>query len=189
MIKEAEKYLSVDFVKERLDYDEYTGNFIWKVAKGGKRVGDVAGSINDQGYCLIRLNKVIYRAHRLAWLVMTGCLPKGEIDHIDGDRSNNSWSNLRDVSRIENKRNQGRSTTNSSGHSGVMWYKASEKWHSQITVEGRSIHLGYYDDVNDAIKARKDAEKYYGFHSTHGQKDSWNRKMTKIILDTRSPTP
>lgn len=178
MIKEAEKELTVEFLNSRLEYDPITGKFTWKVAKGGKRVGDEAGSVNDQGYVLIRINRIIYRAHRIAWIMIKGYSPEGEIDHIDGNRSNNSWSNLRDVPRLENKRNQGKVTTNTSGHNGVMWYKAGQKWHAQITVEGKTIHLGYFEKIEEAVKARKQAETEYGFHETHGEKDSWNRKQS-----------
>jgi len=176
MIKESEKTLTVEYLKSKLEYNADTGEFIWKVAKGGKRIGDTAGSINDQGYLLIRINHIIYRAHRLAWIIMTGSSASGELDHIDGNRSNNKWSNLRDVTRLENKRNLGKVTTNTSGHTGVMWYKAGEKWHAQITVEGKAIHLGYFENLEDAVKVRKEAEEFYGFHEQHGKKDSWNRK-------------
>lgn len=118
MIKDSERLLTKEFLESRLSYDPDTGDFRWKVAKGGKRVGDSAGSINDQGYLLIRINKVIYRAHRLAWIIMTGSSSEKELDHIDGNRSNNRWSNLREVTRIENKRNLGRVTSNKSGCGG-----------------------------------------------------------------------
>ncbi|RYY51339.1 MAG: HNH endonuclease [Chitinophagaceae bacterium] len=177
MIKDSEKDLTVEYLTSRLSYDPETGEFTWKVAKGGKRVGDKAGSINDQGYLLIRINRIIYRAHRLAWIMMTGSSPINELDHVDGNRSNNKWSNLRDVTRLENKRNLGRITTNNSGHTGVMWYKAGSKWHAQITVEGKAIHLGYFENLEDAVKVRKEAEEFYGFHEQHGEKDSWNRKQ------------
>ena len=173
---DKEKDLTSDYLKSRLDYDPDSGQFKWKIAKGGKRVGDLAGSINDQGYVVIRVNMVIYRAHRLAWIMMTGQPAFGEIDHVDGNRANNSWSNLRDVERLDNKRNLGIVTSNKSGHTGVMWYKAGSKWHAQITVKGKSIHLGYFDSIEDAIEARRNAELIYRFHEQHGKKDSWNRK-------------
>lgn len=177
MIKDSERLLTKEFLESRLSYDPDTGDFRWKVAKGGKRVGDIAGSINDQGYLLIRINKVIYRAHRLAWIIMTGSSSEKELDHIDGNRSNNRWLNLREVTRIENKRNLGRVTSNRSGYTGVMWYKAGQKWHAQITIEGKAIHLGYFDNLSDAVNARLEAEEFYGFHEQHGKKDSWNRKQ------------
>lgn len=180
LFKQSEKDLTIEFLNSRLNYNPESGVFTWKLAKGGKRVGDFAGSINDQGYVVIRINRVIYRAHRLAWIIMTGKAPINELDHIDGNRSNNSWLNLRDVPRLQNKRNQGRVISNTSGYNGVMWYKAGEKWHAQITVEGKAIHLGYFENLEDAIKARKEAETFYGFHETHGEKDSWNRKNSPL---------
>lgn len=173
---EKDSDLTLQELKRSLDYNPETGFFSWKIPKRGLHVGDKAGSINDQGYIILTINLRRYRGHRLAWFYMTGSWPVGEIDHEDGIRSNNSWSNLRDVPRLENKRNQGRITTNTSGYNGVMWYKAGQKWHAQISISGEKIHLGYFEDIEDAIKARKDAEDLYGFHETHGEKDSWNRK-------------
>lgn len=182
---EKEKGLTADYLKSKLDYDPASGEFRWKVSKGGKRAGDLAGSLNDQGYQLIRVNMIIHRAHRLAWIIMTSEPPSGEIDHIDGNRYNNAWSNLRDVERLDNKRNLGRVTSNTSGYTGVMWYKAGSKWHAQITVKGKAIHLGYFDNLEDAIEARRNAELIYKFHEQHGKKDSWNRR--KSLDQTRNP--
>lgn len=175
---EKDSNLTLEELKRNLDYDHITGLFTWKIPKRGLHVDDIAGSINDQGYIILSINLHRYRGHRVAWFYMTGEWPTGEIDHIDGNRSNNSWSNLRDVPRLQNKRNQGRIITNTSGYNGVMWYKAGEKWHAQITIEGKAMHLGYFENLEDAIKARKKAEELYGFHETHGEKDSWNRKNT-----------
>lgn len=90
--------------------------------------------------------------------------PKGpEVDHIDGNGLNNQRSNLRLVTHSQNMANSRPYVSNTSGVPGVSWHKTKEKWQAYIQKNGRWIHLGYFDDFNDAAKARKDAAlKYFG---------------------------
>ena len=164
--------ISQDYLKSKLQYDKDTGIFVWKNSARGIKKGAVAGSISDQGYVVIRIDYKIYRAHRLAWLYMTGNFPKYEIDHINGIRSDNRFENLRDVTRSENKKNVGKYKTNVSGVNGVRWYAPLQKWHVQIQCNSVKIHIGYYSDLNDAISARIKAEVKFNFHTNHGKRDS-----------------
>lgn len=84
-------------LKEYLHYDPLTGDFNWTIGKRGLKVNSKAGSMNDQGYVIIRINNIRYRAHRLAWLYVYGHFPINEIDHINGVRSDNRIENLRDA--------------------------------------------------------------------------------------------
>ena len=93
-----------------------------------------------------------------------------QIDHENGDRSDNRIANLRDVPPSENMRNVKRHITNTSGHVGVFWYKPRNKWVARITVNYTLHHLGYFTDIADAIAARKAAEIFYGFHKNHGRR-------------------
>ena len=163
-------------VKESLYYDSETGIFTWVSERRGLCIGDKAGSLNDQGYVVIRVNKVLVRAHRLAFLYMEGEFPENQVDHINGVRDDNRWCNLRKVTVQENRLNMGKPTNNTSGQVGVMWYKAGNKWHSQIAIGKNKIHLGYYDSFEEAIAARKAAEVAYNFSDEHGERDSYVRK-------------
>lgn len=160
-------------LEKKLDYNPETGSFTWKGNMKGTKSFSPAGSINDQGYLCIRFNYKIYRAQRLAWILSYGKEPDGVIDHIDGNRLNNKLSNLRDIPKKENQKNLGKNCKSKSGITGVMWHKAGCKWHAQITVNKKAIHLGYFDNIEDAIKARKDANELYGFHENHGERESW----------------
>lgn len=110
-----------------------------------------------------------YHAHRVIWLLAHKEWPKGQIDHINGDASDNRLVNLRDVTASENLRNQRRAWNNTSGVLGVSWNRPCGKWRAQIMSGGRNIHLGQFDDIDDAITARKAAEKKYGYHENHGR--------------------
>lgn len=170
--------ISQEILKSKLRYDFETGEFFWKVPVRGIKPNSQAGSINDQGYLCIRIDGILYRAQRLAWLYVYGCWPEGVIDHIDGARLNNVISNLRDVSKSENQKNLGKNKRNKSGETGIMWYPPLQKWHVQIQHAGKRIHIGYYSDFNDAILHRNNAHVSYGFHNNHGNRGSWNEGET-----------
>ena len=167
---------SQEEIKESLRYDEDTGKFYWSAKRPGLRIGDEAGSMSDQGYIVIRLNGKLYRAHRLAWVYVHGNITDDEIDHINGTRDDNTIINLRLVTRQENRKNQGKIVSNTSGHNGVMWYKAGMKWHASINSAGNKYHLGYFDRIEDAIAARAAAEEAFKFHENHGERNSWVRE-------------
>jgi len=151
-------------------YEKDTGDFTWiNGRKGRKGAGYIAGHINDMGYRMICINGKSYRAHRLAWLYVNGTFPTYEIDHINGIRSDNRFINLRSVSSQENHKNRRPQKNNTSGATGVSWFKQTKKWAVRIYVNRRAIHLGYYHEIDDAILAREKAAERYGFHANHGK--------------------
>ena len=161
--------LTQERLKELLSYDPETGVFVWNVKRSNIiSAGSVAGNINDCGYQNIMIDYKRYKAHRLAWLYMTGEWPKLQIDHIDHDRSHNAWCNLRDVTSLNNARNQKIYKVNKSGCTGVLWHKKDKRWQASIRVEGKLKHLGNYKDKDKAIEARLLAQKEYNFHANHG---------------------
>jgi hypothetical protein len=153
-------------VRSVLSYDPMSGEFRWLIQRnkqGGRiEIGDVAGTDKD-GYVQIGYKdsggvKHTFRAHRLAFWFVTGSIPK-EIDHIDRNRSNNAWVNLREVTRPDNNRNTHRLRANNvSGKRGVSWVAERNQWMARIVLGGRPIHLGMFADLDAAVSARRAAE-------------------------------
>ena len=105
----------------RYHYDRDTGIFTRRTGLGGCPVGSVAGRLTNNGYITISVCGKIHLAHRLVFLYETGALPVGEVDHINGVRTDNRWINLRDVSHGENCKNIARRVSNKTGVIGVCF--------------------------------------------------------------------
>ena len=82
-------------------------------------------------------------------------------DHVNQHRCDNSRSNLRPATRGQNRRNKSKQSTNTSGYTGVCWYKQQKKWRARVSVNGKSKHLGYFDDIEEAVQVRDEAAKKY----------------------------
>lgn len=146
--------INLDNLKNQLSYDEKTGIFKWKVSKKGLRIGDVAGSKRQNGYIAIRIENQLIYAHRLAWFYIYGTWPLGEVDHIDCNRINNSKSNLRDVKPKINKQNlRLPKANNACGFLGVHLDKRSNKYVSQLQVDGKQNWLGLFNTPEEAHQA------------------------------------
>ena len=161
--------ISQNNLKRILHYDSDTGIFTRLYNSSGARKGSIAGSKTKQGYIHIRVKTDRVLAHRLAWLYVHGEMPKLFIDHINHDKTDNRISNLRLVTRIENSKNLGKSIRNTSGFVGVSYNKSNNQWRADIRIDGKLKYLGGYKLKTGAIKARKEAENYYGFHKNHGK--------------------
>jgi hypothetical protein len=152
-------------LKEVLNYDHKTGLFVRNNSNDKRQVGNV---MPIKGYIRIKIDCKLYLAHRLAWMYMTGSFPTAEIDHINGDGGDNRFVNLRDVTRSENNKNQKKSISNTTGITGVHWFKPQNKWRSRICIDNKDTNIGYFDNLFDAVCARKNAEIKHGFHKNHG---------------------
>ncbi|WQZ00671.1 HNH homing endonuclease [Xanthomonas phage NP1] len=151
--------LTFEQVDQLLAYDPATGVLTWKVAKAKRiKVGDVAGSPESGGYLQVRVHGKKYLAHRLAWLLSTCSWPSKHLDHINGVRDDNRFSNLRECSPAENHQNRGKRSDNSSGIPGVGWRKEKKKWQAYIKLNGKQIFLGYFDTIEEAAAARAAAK-------------------------------
>lgn len=163
------------YVKEHFSYDPDTGNLmrIKHPAKTGTRypINVPLKSKGKNGYFRISIQRKRYYNHRIAWLLMTGKWPKS-IDHINGNKTDNRWVNLREVTQEQNTKNQKISKRNKSGFVGVYWCKVMGKWAADIRANGKSKYLGCYTNKLDAYRARKIAEKKYGFHVNHGRQEN-----------------
>lgn len=156
-------------VKKLLSYDALTGNFNWLVSIGSSKSGSIAGSKHSDGYRHVMIEGKLYLNHRLAFLYMTGEFPPAQVDHINHNRMDNRWENLRPVTNRSNQRNQSIYKNNKSGCSGVHWSKCCQKWQAQISSNNKRVNLGLFPLLKDAVKARQDAEVVHGYHKNHGR--------------------
>lgn len=146
------------------------GCLVWKKPTSYRaKVGDKCGT-EIKGYLATTIENNRYYNHRIIWKMYYGAEPEGYIDHIDGNPLNNEISNLRVVSHQSNMRNQKKRSTNTSGVTGVYWAEAKNKWYAQITVGGKTKHIGFFETLEDAEKAREKAKKEHDFHKKHGVK-------------------
>jgi len=160
--------LTRDELAKELSYNPDTGEFFWLRAASRRKMGQPAGNVKENGYRVISFRYKMYGAHRLAFLMMEGALPSDCVDHINGNRSDNRWENLRHATRVMNSRNLGRSAANTSGITGVHWHKRTGTWQSHIMIDGKSKFLGYFKTIFDAAAARLSANNAHGFHENHG---------------------
>lgn len=155
--------LKQDLLKSLLHYDQDTGIFTWLV-KPRRAVypGAVAGHKHKaNGYWQIKINNRHYLAHRLAWLYMTGLWPIDQIDHIDGNRSNNCWFNLRAATASQNGANMKPQFDKDT--KGVRYRKDRSCWTAYIRVNGVLYWLGSFQTKENAEQAyAKAADKHFG---------------------------
>ena len=160
---------SQSMIKERIDYSPSTGEVRWKATKDRCNIGNPVLGEDAHGYKIINIDYKVYKLHAIIWLYMTGEKPN-IVDHIDHNRQNNIFSNLKNGTCKDNSKNLSKSILNTSGTTGVTIRqgKYGKKFISNITVDGVSKFLGCFDLIDDAIAARKDANVKYGFHVNHG---------------------
>lgn len=143
-----------------LSYDPASGAFAWKNPSARRvKVGGVAGTPDGHGYIQIQLDGVIHKAHRLAWFYVTGEYPSAEIDHRDGNRSNNAWANLRLATSRLNRQNIRRPRSDASLRTiGVQ--RDGRRFRAKIQVDGRQIYLGRFDSEEAAGQAYLNAKRH-----------------------------
>jgi len=160
--------LSFEEAQSYFTYNSDTGALLYKKKTSNKiTIGDPVGSDNGAGYIKLSFKKRNYYAHRVIWLLMTGKWPKDQIDHVDHDRSNNKWDNLKAATNKTNGKNQSLKINNMSGISGVHFNKRSKYWQGSIKVDGKHHYLMGGKDLFEICCARKSAELKYGFHPNH----------------------
>jgi hypothetical protein len=140
-------------------------------AAWNKRFSGKSVKLQDhgRGYLKFKVCGSYVSAHRAVWAFHYGQWPQHQIDHIDGDRSNNRIANLRDVIGAENCKNKKTYRTSRSGVAGVFWSAKGKCWCARIFVCGRLLWLGSFATMEDAVGARKIAECINGFHTNHGR--------------------
>lgn len=133
-------------------YEPHTGSLKWRLNRRE------AGYREPDGYISVRFEGKLYQAHRVIWYMIHEEWPE-LIDHINRDKQDNRFCNLRLADKRVNAINTGIPSNNTSGIKGVSWHKAGKCWTAQIKDKGRKIHLGSYKLLEDAIEARQQAEE------------------------------
>lgn len=180
--------ITQSFLKEILSYNQETGLFTWNKRELGdtfknKRsvnvfnalfAGEIAGNISRcersaTEYLHIKILGSSYKAHRLAFIYMTGSAPK-EVDHLDHNGLNNKWSNLRASNSRDNAKNMPKQKSNKTGVIGVNWHKAAGKWQARaVNNEGVRVDLGRFDNFEDAVAARRKHETLFGYYENRAE--------------------
>lgn len=158
--------IEVEKLRELLRYEPETGVFFWlprsEATCGTKHETDRWNTRYSgkepfpedfKGYRRIQIFRKRYLAHRVAWAIYTGKWPAEQIDHINGDRSDNRIANLREASRAENNRNKSSSAGSTSQYVGVSWCNKNLKWKVGIWHTGKQHHIGYFQSEVDAASA------------------------------------
>lgn len=139
----------------------------WNSRFSGNKAGNSVLTSDGKMYLQIGVYGKTMQLHRIIWLYVTGEWPE-QVDHINGDGTDNRWCNLRNVDNLENGKNQRLPVNNSLRVAGVSWFKPIQKRFVYITIDGKRISLKYYDHLFEAVCARKSAEIKYRFHVNHG---------------------
>lgn len=173
---------SQELLLQRLRYEPDTGKLIWllrpidsfaRASRGkvwnNRFAGKEASSISARGYKVIRINGQIYYEHRIVWRLMTGDAPP-EVDHINGDRIDNRFVNLRAATRETNGKNLSIKSTNTSGVNGVTWDKRDKLWVAYGKISHKMMIIGRFTDLEKAADARRAWDVSNGFHENHGRR-------------------
>ena len=146
---------SVQRVREAFSYDPDTGHLVWRIRTSNRAaIGKEAGSPDGQGYRILMLDKCLLRTHRVAWAHFHGSWPKGFIDHINGNRSDNRINNLRDVSNAVNLQNSVKiQRNNTTGFRGVWIERKSGVFVAEMSMNRKKYTLGRFKTAEEAAAA------------------------------------
>ena len=169
-------------LRNRYNYDPETGEFSKKSGKPG------CGRPATNGYLQIEVAGKRYMAHRLAWLWVYGVWPENQLDHMNQDRLDNRISNLREATNKQNGENVRLFKHNKSGRTGVSWRKSEKKWAACIKHHGRTIDLGTFACMIDAVAARIRGERTYFTHAPIFAQITHSRDKS-LIVDEVHPWP
>jgi hypothetical protein len=172
--------IRIDFINQSLEIDETSKSWLrWKIrpqihfktekawkAFNSRDAGKEAGSIfvgkHGEVYFRVNVDGFRYMAHRIVFALATGTDPgQMEVDHMDRNCLNNSPSNLRAATHLQNSYNRKMNKDNSSGAKGVFWHKQTQKWVAGIGYEKKFRHLGSFANIADAQNAYANASKLF----------------------------
>lgn len=143
--------LTIERANHALSYCAETGEFRWKIRVGRMRpIGSLAGKLDKDGYRVIGLDGRKYRAGRLAYFMATGSWPDCQIDHINGEKSDDRLQNLRPVTQTQNSQNTSFHKNSVSKKKGVDYHKGDCMWRARIRVNGKRLFLGNFHSPEEA---------------------------------------
>lgn len=149
----ADEILSAQQLRERLSYDPETGVLRRRRAIRGSAANSIVGCDSGRGYIKVAVHGRRYYAHRLIWLWMTGQWPDADVDHINGNPSDNRWVNLRAATRSQNLQNLIHKPAGASGVRGVTWDARNQRWRAQLRVNKTYVDVGRFESIEDAERA------------------------------------
>ncbi len=179
--------MNPEYLSECFSYDPITGCLAWKERprshfrtergwktflsqRAGKFAGCRSASAEGHVYLKVRADKKLHLCHRIIWLMTHRAIPEGlEVDHIDGDGTNNRLENLRLVSSSENKKNRSLTSRNKSGFHGVYWNDRLGLWIAQAWSDGKYLGSTSHANIEDAARSRVEMQQGHGFHENHGR--------------------
>lgn len=149
------------------------GNLYWKIQIGRKiKIGALAGNLSKStGYICIKYQGVTYKAQNIIWEMHNGKIPKGYlVDHDNHIRHDNEINNLNLIKKEDNLKNKLIGKNNKSGLMGVRWVAKRNKWVAYINDKGKTKHIGYFDERQEAVDARLTYEKKLGYNPKHNSR-------------------
>jgi len=184
-------------VRELLDYKPDTGLFTWRYRGvdwfscnrswktwNSRYAGQRAGSVSTDKRTGYQFRRVVIlgqicKEHHIAWMWMTDEPLPPEIDHVNRDGTDSRWLNLRASTHAKNGRNQSMYRRNTSGVAGVNWHKTHRKWQARCMTNGKSHHLGYFDELDEAGQAVVAFRAEHDFDPEHGARLPHYHKMAR----------
>lgn len=154
-------------VAKLLAYNPLTGQITRLTSVGGQQVGSLAGWVDGDGYRHVSINNRSYLASHVAFMLMEGRWPRSglEMDHIDTNRANDRWKNLREVTTARNRENRRRVRKDSASQvKGVL--AVGRRFKAQLSVKRQTLSLGTYDTADEAHLVHLVAKCFYhlGFY-------------------------
>jgi hypothetical protein len=151
--------VSDEELRSAFTYDPNTGEFYYtKNNRPNVNASGRAGRVAGRGYVYLSYRNRAYLAHRVAFLIVEGSWPRDQVDHINGDKTDNRWGNLRHALPSQNQCNRARRIVSKSGTRGV-YATAEGRWKAEVSFQRKVYRLGHYDSIEDAAAAYQRAVK------------------------------
>lgn len=150
--------INVEYLHKLFEYCD--GKLIRRIYMCGRATsGSEAGNLTAKGYLEVKIKDRTYKVHRIIWAMRHGTWPSGQIDHVNGNKSDNRIENLREVTQNQNMWNRGRLCNNKTGYKGVSKVRSSGRYKAQIKHFGRVICIGTFETPEEAYVAYCDSAR------------------------------
>lgn len=158
----------IELLNEFFLYDENTGKLTNKYTRNSGAIkGEESGGIHARGYRTVKVKGISYKVHRIIWKLMTGTDPI-QVDHINGNPSDNRWENLRECTQQQNTYNKKLYINNKTGVKGIYKTK-NNKYSVRVSVNKQRINVGTFDTLEEAEQAyKKFVDEHHGEFANYG---------------------